>query len=700
MARESSYLPPVKGLATSFAEPSLPPEFALLYDNMHQDQSGGAEKRRGLVQIGNTIAGNPTITDITDLVDKLGARTKFAAGGGKIYKYDGSSSWDVVYTFPTQSASISSVQMSGKLIYFNGADPNVFTEDGTTFTELRSLIEVGELSSPSSATSVYDVVIASGDNGTDGSWLIDSNVTTNDLVHNVDLNAFGIINAVTSGRVDHTVIGSAGVGGTGLGLVDETQTAGQRYEIIDLVELNILPTNNPNDLDNLGTAGPGTSAAAVFVSGVTFSDLDIKVGDWVRNTTLAAATQVTSIATSIGVHGVSGQASGDTIILLKQAAPIIQDASVHYGRLYAIDARDRRKIRISSPNNPQDFTTDGATLDINDFPINSTALDKQSFDAGALQPEGDILLSIDTFQRFLVLLGRSKAYFYEGTEPVGSAKNITPIGLYPQGCVNRLAGTNLGNDYVYVTPDGVRAVQLNQDASTFNQTWLSNQLDTTLRDLIAANTGAQDIQLIYYRKRSWLFCKIGDEIYIYNFAPITLQGRKEAIIGSWHKFTGGLARQTAFYVEGNTGNLFTGSSDGKISQFDTNVYTDNGEVYKARLRTGWLNMKEPKVDVRTREGIYIKPQFVAGGNATITVSVEAPYNRESSDSATFDLTGGSVIGVAVIGNSTIGGSPVSNQKYPLHWRGETARFTFENEDSIGPVTLSRYTIYWVEKGRR
>ena len=111
-------------------------------------------------------------------------------------------------------------------------------------------------------------------------------------------------------------------------------------------------------------------------------------------------------------------------------------------------------------------------------------------------------------------------------------------------------------------------------------------------------------------------------------------------------------------------------------------------------------MKEPKIDVKTRTGHYIKPQVVAGGDSTLTVEVEAPYNRESSDTANIAVSGvGAPIGQAVIGAAVIGGSGVVNDKYPLHWRGEVARFLFSTEDDQGPLTISKYTIYYNEYGK-
>ena len=692
--RESTYIIPTRGLATSFAQTEYPPEYAQKYNNRFQNGAGGAEKRRGISQTGNVIPGLPTVTGITELIDRLGNSTTFAMAGGSVFRQDGND-WTNVFTFNTTSARIRSVAMSGKQIFYNAVDRPVYTPDGTDFIELKALIEVGDLAAGASARAVVD-------NDVDN-WVTGTNVAINDVVFNVDLSAFAVITAVASAKLTHTAIGSAGAGGDGIGLVEGSVTTGQRYEIIDAVENNIIPTANPNDFDNEGTAGSGTNETSIKVSGATgtlnLSTLDIRVGDWVRNTTKSVLTAVTSVGTAIGVHGVSGQAADDALVFLKSAMPIIQDASVHYGRLYCIDARDLRKVRVSSPNNPQDFTSDGATLDLNDFPLNSSSIDKQTFDAGGLQPEADVLIAIRTFQRFLALIGKSKVYMYQGTEPVGSGADIQPIGLYPQGGVSDRGAVNLGNDFVYASPDGIKSIQLVQDAQTFSQSHLSNQLDVTLRDSIQANNG-EDIQLVHYRKRSWLLCKIGAEIYLYNFAPVVLQGKQEQVIGSWHLFTGGFARQTAFYVK-QDGTLMTGGAGGVVSEFDTNVFTDNGEVFETDVRTGWLNMKEPRTDVKLRQGHYLKPQMIAGGNIAYTFSVEAPYDAESTDSFVLNASGAaSTIGLAVVGQSQIGGTGVINQKIPLHWKGEAARFRVRTEDALGPDILSRLTVYFNEKGRR
>ena len=693
MLRQATYVPAIKGLATSFADPEIPVEYASLYTNRHPEQSGSAAKRRGLAQLGSTVTGQPTITGFGELVAGNGTATLFATGEGKVYKYDGSSTWTQVHAFTSTTARVRSVMMSGKLIFFNGTDRNYYTDDGTNFYELKALIEVGTLDTDASATAVVDPAISA--------WATETNVVVNDVVHNVDLDAYAVITNVASAKLSHTAIGSAA---TGIGLVQGSVATGHRYEVLDAVELNVIPTKNPNDFDNEAVAGSGTSSTSIKVSGATgtlnFNSIDVRAGDWIYNSTRAALTQVTSVATALGVVGVTGQVQNDSLVFLKSAAPIIYDAGVHYGRLYAIDARDRRRVRISSPDDPQDFTSDGAALDLNDFPINSTSIDRQSFNTGALQPVGDVLVAIRTFQRFLALVGRSNAYFYEGTEPVGSAANITPVGLYPQGCVSTLAAVNLGNDFVYVSPDGVKSVTLLQDASSFNQADLSNQIDATLRDLIQDN-GEADIQMVHYRRRSWLLTKVGDELYVFSFAPVITSRGREQVVGSWHLFDGLFAQMKAYFVRLD-GTLVCGGAGGIVAEFDGDgVFDDLGQVYRTQYRTGWLNMTEPRTDVNLREGHYVKPNFVAGGPITYTLSVEAPYDGESRDTVTVAASGTSnSIGVGAVGVAVIGGSGTINDKVSLLWKGEVCRLTVTTEDDQGPDVLSRFSFYYVKKGKR
>jgi hypothetical protein len=89
---------------------------------------------------------------------------------------------------------------------------------------------------------------------------------------------------------------------------------------------------------------------------------------------------------------------------------------------------------------------------------------------------------------------------------------------------------------------------------------------------------------------------------------------------------------------------------------------------------------------------------VSGAN--LTVSVEAPYDARSTDSATI-LASANVgyVGVGNVGTSFIVGSNyVQDDKLPLRWRGEVARFKFASDDNDGPQVMSGFTVYYSEHG--
>ena len=57
-----------RGLATSFSEAELPDDYALTFLNRFINAAGGAEKRQGIVQKGNTVSGAPNITGLHELM--------------------------------------------------------------------------------------------------------------------------------------------------------------------------------------------------------------------------------------------------------------------------------------------------------------------------------------------------------------------------------------------------------------------------------------------------------------------------------------------------------------------------------------------------------------------------------------------------------------------------------------------------------
>ena len=684
MLREANYPIAPRGRATSFTESEVPVEYALEMRNRFINSAGGAEKRQGIQQLGNSVSGAPSLNALHELVKPDGTEVLFVSGAGKIWRQDGDD-WTEVYTGLDSSAVLQSVQMDDKLIFVNGVDRNIFTEDGTTFEELKAIIERGDAESATGTTQIVDTDVAN--------WVTNSDAAVNDLVYNVSVGGYGVITALASATATHTTISTAG---TGIGIsVGQNPSSGDRYEVIDLVELNIIPTDGEDD--NTGTAGTGTNATTVAVSGVNFLTTDIKVGDYIRNTTRSAVTQVSAVATALTVASVASQAAGDSLVFLKSAMPIAKRAHVHFGRLYMSDARDLRKVRISGAGNPEDMTTDAGTLD------------SSTVKFGALQPQGDSLVSMSSYQRFFIAAGKRNLFAFEGDEPIAdtSADSISfdVVGLFPQGIVSPESLVSIGNDMTFVTRDGVQSISLVADASTLGRSNLSEAIKTTLRDSIE-DTAESQIIAWHYPKRSWLCLKVGSEIHVLNYTAFFGQDRVQGqgfltpLEGSWSVFDGKFARQNAYFVR-RDGTLLCCGSEGKVYAFDQGTYDDDGEVYSTEYKTGWLTLDEPKRRVKTRQIHYIKPIIIAGGDITYTVRAEGNFDVDASDVATITASSASQpIGLFTIGEDVIGGAGIKNQKFPLRVRGEQCRITFTTEDAEGPDTLSRFTLYATVWGKK
>ena len=605
------------GRATSFTEAEFPIHYCKEMKNRFINAAGGAEKRQGMVQKGTTISGAPNLTGLHEFIQKDGGQILFASGEGAIYKFDGTD-WNQVHTGLDTSARLRHVQMGKKIIFYNGVDRNIQTEDGDTFQELRSVIVRGAAAGAVSAGGVDDADVSD--------WVNLTDVTQNDIVFNVTRNAYAVITAVTTAAVVHTTIGSAA---TGLGQVDDDQKEGDRYIIIDGVELNIIPTDDVFELDNVATAASGTDATTILVSGVNFADTDIKVGDFVRNTTRSALAQVSAVATALTVSSVAAQVSGDSLVFLQSALPITTEAHVHFSRLYLTDVREQAAIRISGVDAPEDFTTDAASLFAN------------TLDSGAFQAEGDTVIAMASYQRFLGIAGRQNLYLFQGVDPIADtsadATSFDIVGLFPQGCVSPDGLLSIGNDLVWVTPDGVQSTSLVGDASTLNRANISEALKTTLRKELAA-TPEDQIQAIHYPKRAWYMLKVGSQIHIYNYTaylgdapyPASRGAKRIETAGSWSLFDGKFARQNAYLVDKDSTLLCCGAG-GKVYTFDVDgTYDDDGETYKTEYQTGFLQIGKES-DISIKQINYIKPVFEPGANITYATKLESGFDAENTE---------------------------------------------------------------------
>jgi hypothetical protein len=683
---EASYPTPRFGLATSFNESEVPPEYALKMRNRFINAAGGLEKRQGIQSLGDAVTGSPDLYGVHELVDNKGNVTLMVSSKGTIYKYDGVSAYTTAYNGWDTDSIIRSVQVNDKHIFFNGVDRQVFTEDASAFSELQAIIERGELAGAVSAGGSDDADVSD--------WVL-TDVNTGDIIKNLTQGGMGAITAVTTANVTHTTIGSAA---TGLGKQTGDNIGGDRYEIVDTLALNIIPT--PGEDDNTAVGGPNTTATVIDVSGVNFLDTDIKVGDFIRNTTRAAVAQVSAVATALTVTSVKSQTTDDALVFLKSAMPIAKDVHVHYGRTYYLDARDLKSIRISGKDNPEDMTTSFGTLDASTF----------SF--GSQQPEGDVVKSMTSFQRFFTVGGKQNVYMFSGTDPIADTTAASTafdiIGLFPQGTLSTDSMISLGNDAAFVSFDGVQSVSMLSDSSTLGRANLSEAIKITLREL-AQETGEDDIQLIHYPRRSWLIVKMGQQLYIFNYtSQLGVDKTKSGQVsrldpgeGSWSLFDGKMARQNGFFVRQNGDLLAVGATGGVYTCDTDGVYADDGESYSTEYQTGWLSISSKKAhNTKVKQGNYIKPVFDVGANITYNIKAEGDFDLSSGETITVGASGGSRgISLDTI-PFTIGGTNIQNQKHQLRWRGEHLRLSYTTEDALGPDTISRHTIYGSQWGVR
>lgn len=681
MQIQTKYTPGRNGLATEFSLSQTPIEYSRGFSNRFINIRGDAEKRQGVNGIGNAIAGLPTVTGLHEFVDRLGNTTLFASANGTIWKYDDVSSWTQVLTGKNSSARLLSVQMSDKLIFVNGVDRNFYTDDGTTFQELQAIMETGKAASGTTSTTLTDSNITS--------WLASTFVTNNDIVHNATRGAYAIVTSVGASNLVHSPITASAAG---IGLGTGTQAAGDRYEVIDAVELNIIKSAVGDD--NFATLAAGSSSTVVAVSGVDFKTTQIKNGDYIYNTTRNALTAVTSVGSTLDVAAIGSQVANDSVTFFKSAMPISTFPHVHYGRLYLIDSRERSSVRVSGPNDPTDFTTGQ----------NSIAAITENY--SSKQPQAEILLALETFQQYLVAGGQRNVYANVGVDPIvdvsGAATDFSPVGLFPQGCVSRYGLESIGGSMTFAANDGLRNFLSPYNANSFQTNNLSEVLKSELAQAIASKTSGDpdEIQCIHYPRRNWLLFKAGDVIYNYNYTPGYLDGQiQQSPYGSWSKFTGKFAQQKIYYIRRN-GDLICAGANGRVYEFDKGEYSDDGDSIPTTLKTAFLNLDESKMeDIRWKTGTYIKPVFETPAQIDYTISVVGGYDQLTSDSTSITTDGVGEVGFSSVGSSPVGGARITTEKRPLRWKGQKFYIEITTDTTQGPDIITGWTVYGNVLGR-
>lgn len=710
------YKPAKYGMGNESSQNLQPLDFSPSVINRFYNLLGDLEKRPGMTQVANQITtagggGGIPLTGIHEYVDASGHSTLFASGFGNLYRYNVSaattaSAWEIVplqydtyyNTANTRStATLFSVQMNDKLIFVNGAQRNFYINQPLTgisagyTTQLYSTITKGTTGGGTNATALFDSDV--------GNWKTETNVAANDFVMTF-INGQLVGGVVTSVGTTSLDITNIGVSGTGIGSAASNFTSGLPYRLVDLVELNIIPQVSPGGtlFDNIAVGGAATNTTTVGVTAFNFANTAIRPGDYIYNTTRAAVGIVTTVSTNISLaNQISAQVPGDSFVFLKDAMPISTYPHVHYGQLYLIDAIDPTKIRVSGPNDPEDFTTDSKTLA-------SSTLDYSS-----KQPKGDILLTMDTFQSYFVVGGQQQLYVIDGTIPIAETTadvvNLVPVGLFPQGAVSHNSLANIGNEMLYLARDGVRSFQAaysSQNTITRNK---SEQLKSQLINQISGVLEQPDqLQLVHYPRRNWVLIKVGTNMYNYNYTPIYQPGTsiyQQINYATITEYQGVIANIGAFYVRRN-GDLILGSTDGKVYIYDNDTNTDSGSIISTSYTSPWHTLQEGQTELTMmlKDGRYIKPVFETFGEVDYNISVVGNYDMLSTDSVVVTAAGSVVVGHAQVGSGVIGNTAITNPKIALRWRGEQCQITITTDSESGGDIINSYSIYGNVFGRR
>ena len=280
-------------------------------NNVFINAAGDIEVRKGLEQKGTTITNvsAPDLKSLHEIVYPLGTAQMIVTGSvastqkTHIWALDTSAetTWTQVYASGAVSARYDVAQFDDKLILVNGVDRNLVTTDVSAFDELVPLIRQGEAEATATAhDKLQDSRITD--------WVTETDVVENDLLFNVTTSAGALITNVGSAALTHQPLTAAS---PGFMSGNAAKAGGDRYQIRDLVELNIIPTGGV-DPDNIALAGNGSSATRTQVSAlngrVNFANTEVAVGDFIRNTTRNNVARITGVSGNEIQHTTFGAA--------------------------------------------------------------------------------------------------------------------------------------------------------------------------------------------------------------------------------------------------------------------------------------------------------------------------------------------------------------------------------------------------------
>lgn len=683
--------------------------YSPLLDNIIIGTEGNGESRPVINQV--LVSAFPNrVTSIHEHINANGARTYFAGANGILYTItaaSGSISVPVTATTPVgwdPNMRIRSTQMGSRAIFYNGTNRAMWTEDGLTFEQQRALSGFGSATSNSSATSLRDNGITN--------WLIEP-VAVNDVIFNRTENGYALVTGVVTGRLTHTTLSSAGLG---IGKVTNISSAGHTYEIIDTVALNILPADGPLS-DNVGLAGATTGAAQITVSGMTnWFNTEINIGDYIRNTTRDAVTQVTAIATAtLGVNGITSQVCGDSLVFLKDAFPIPHYSHAYFDRLYTIDHREHSKIRVSTKGDPSDYTVAGGTLDSMTIGIGNFASDPENFE------------QIASFHNNIVFGGSRNVIMFRGGDPIadvsGALVDFALKSIIPKGVVSQDSLLPIGNVLLFAAREGMQVVAFGAFDETETQNISGPLTQTTQSNIKAAlEVSAGRVRLVNYPTKQLAILKARTTAnLVLNYQPQTRYRTKSgesALLlrgqATWTNFTGQIAGTDAEFVDSRGRMLvaFTSGGVNYIGEFDALRQTTANTPDRALSNMAWTI---PPRSLLSETGKGYRPEnihgkfialhceVVSGNNPTVGVNVRTGLASAAVTAGTVNIT----LGPTGTEDNTIDAitrvkmipPPESGRKHPLRWRGTEAAFDV-SVSGLGPLSTKGLGLWYSRKGRK
>ncbi len=218
-----------------------------------------------------------------------------------------------------------------------------------------------------------------------------------------------------------------------------------------------------------------------------------------------------------------------------------------------------------------------------------------SLDTLEVWPDGaDVITGLAELQGKLVIFGRRSVLIYDGaTDPTGSG--FVLADTIQHGCVDPATIQRVGNDLVYLAPDGLRSLQRGLEFSNLPLTSLSDTVRSELVDdiaQIASNTYAS-----FYSEAEGLYgLKVGLRYWAFNVRQID-NGDLRA--SRWF----GIGYTCAFAAVDGT--IYLGQST-QLGSYSG--YLDDASTYTLRWRSVWLAPSENRLFLPKRAKLTLVTQ--------------------------------------------------------------------------------------------